>query len=121
MLITKRNINELCVLRYWDIVNKDKPLWLRPKEDITDAEYSAFYKSLMHTRDEPLAYTHFVGEGEVEFRVSRVGGGSLQWTGFESVKYSEQRWLCEGQVIVRSKTRFFCLTVHHIHPFCSNA
>lgn len=75
--------------RYWEIINKEKPLWLRPKEDVTPAEYSAFYKTLTHSRGEPLAYTHFVGEGEVEFKsiiyIPSVEGVDA-WGGYFSAK-----------------------------------
>ena len=54
--------------REWVQINHMKPLWLRNKEDISPKEYEDFYKSLTHSFSGPLTYTHFVGEGEIEFR-----------------------------------------------------
>merc|ERR1719231_25427 len=51
----------------WEHVNNQQPIWMRPKEDITDAEYKEFYKTLTGDREDPLAYTHFSAEGEIEF------------------------------------------------------
>merc|ERR1712063_49692 len=42
--------------------------WLRAKEDVTDDEYNEFYKSISKGYLDPLAYTHFNAEGEIEFK-----------------------------------------------------
>ncbi len=70
-------------------INTQKPIWLRAKEDITEDEYSEFYKSISKDHLEPLTYTHFNAEGEIEFKsilyipkkVSDRGGGSLVFSG----------------------------------------
>eukprot|EP00300_Choanocystis_sp_HF-7_P002188 c11699_g1_i1.p2 GENE.c11699_g1_i1~~c11699_g1_i1.p2 ORF type:complete len:788 (+),score=194.93 c11699_g1_i1:34-2364(+) len=51
----------------WELVNSAKPIWTRPKEDITEAEYNEFYRVLTGEEEDPLAYTHFIAEGEVSF------------------------------------------------------
>merc|ERR1711972_175783 len=40
----------------------------RAKEDVTEEEYNEFYKSISKNYLDPLAYTHFNAEGEIEFK-----------------------------------------------------
>ena len=49
-------------------VNTQKAIWLRAKEDVTEEEYTEFYKSISKDYLDPLAYTHFNAEGEIEFK-----------------------------------------------------
>ncbi len=44
-------------------VNQAAALWKRPKKDITDDEYKAFYKHVAHDFDDPLAHVHTHVEG----------------------------------------------------------
>merc|ERR1712099_98871 len=52
----------------WEQVNTQKAIWLRAKEDVTEEEYNEFYKSISKDYLDPLAYTHFNAEGEIEFK-----------------------------------------------------
>jgi len=52
----------------WELVNNQKALWQRAKEDITDEDYAGFYKAISKDYDAPLAWSHFTAEGEIEFR-----------------------------------------------------
>lgn len=52
----------------WEIMNDSKPIWTRKPNDVTDDEYTEFYKSLTKDTSEPLTHTHFVAEGEVTFK-----------------------------------------------------
>ena len=54
----------------WDyeLINENKPIWLRDKKEITKEEYVKFYKALTKDSEEPLAYDHGKLEGEVNFR-----------------------------------------------------
>merc|ERR1712137_199889 len=52
----------------WEQVNTQKAIWLRSKEDVTDDEYNEFYKGISKDYLDPLAYTHFNAEGEIEFK-----------------------------------------------------
>jgi heat shock protein beta len=52
----------------WEQVNTQKAIWLRSKEDVTDDEYSEFYKTISKDYLEPLAQTHFNAEGEIDFK-----------------------------------------------------
>ncbi|WP_291512029.1 molecular chaperone HtpG [Acidithiobacillus sp.] len=51
----------------WETVNKASALWQRPKSEISDAEYQAFYKHISHDFGEPLAWTHNRVEGRLEY------------------------------------------------------
>merc|ERR1719456_1251119 len=59
---TKKTVYE------WEQVNTQKAIWLRAKEDVTEEEYNEFYKTVSKDYLDPLAYTHFNAEGEIEFK-----------------------------------------------------
>merc|ERR1712139_539610 len=59
---TKKTVHE------WEQVNTQKAIWLRAKEDVNEDEYNEFYKSISKDYLDPLAYTHFNAEGEIEFK-----------------------------------------------------
>jgi molecular chaperone HtpG len=51
----------------YERVNNQKPIWLRSPKDVTQEEYSSFYKgAFRNTYDDPMKYSHFVLEGQVE-------------------------------------------------------
>jgi len=52
----------------WEHVNTAKPIWMRPKSEITEEDYTQFYKAISKDYQDPLAYTHFTAEGQTEFR-----------------------------------------------------
>merc|ERR1712022_67555 len=52
----------------WEQVNTQKAIWLRNKEDVTEEEYNEFYKGISKDYLDPLAYTHFNAEGEIDFK-----------------------------------------------------
>ncbi|WCJ35759.1 Heat shock protein 90 [Euphorbia peplus] len=56
--------------KYWDweLANETKPIWMRSPKEVEKDEYQEFYKKAFNEFLEPLAYTHFTTEGEVEFR-----------------------------------------------------
>ena len=51
----------------WETVNDASALWAKNKADISDDEYKAFYKSLGHDFNDPLAWSHNRVEGSQRF------------------------------------------------------
>ncbi len=51
-----------------ETVNSQKAIWLRSKEDITEEEYSSFYKHISHDYSDPLHTIHYSAEGTLEFK-----------------------------------------------------
>jgi molecular chaperone HtpG len=50
-----------------ETVNRASALWTRPRTEISDDEYKAFYKHVAHDFEDPLAWTHNRVEGRQEY------------------------------------------------------
>ncbi|KAM2781535.1 hypothetical protein COP1_011278 [Malus domestica] len=56
--------------KYWDweLANETKPIWMWCAKEVQKEEYQEFYKKTFNEFLDPLGYTHFTTEDEVEFR-----------------------------------------------------
>jgi molecular chaperone HtpG len=59
--------NEMVAKDEDEQVNQASALWARPKSEITDEQYQAFYKHVAHDFEPPLAWTHSKVEGRQEY------------------------------------------------------
>lgn len=51
----------------YEAVNEATALWTRPRSEITDEEYKAFYRHVSHDFEEPLTWSHNKVEGKQEY------------------------------------------------------
>ncbi|TDP62715.1 molecular chaperone HtpG [Roseateles toxinivorans] len=58
---------ESTVTDEWETVNKAAALWTRSKSEITEEQYTEFYKQISYDTEPPLAYTHNRVEGRSEY------------------------------------------------------
>ncbi|KAF9537469.1 hypothetical protein EC957_008097 [Mortierella hygrophila] len=52
-----------------DLMNSNKPIWIRDPKSVTETEYQEFYSVLTREPEaKSMAYSHFKAEGDVEFK-----------------------------------------------------
>ncbi|EIC82936.1 molecular chaperone HtpG [Serratia sp. M24T3] len=51
----------------WDQINKAQALWTRSRSEVTDEEYTEFYKHISHDFSDPLSWSHNRVEGKQEY------------------------------------------------------
>jgi len=84
---TKKKTTKLVTKKTDEVLNTVKPIWTRKPEDVTEAEYAAFYKhEFPNTYEDHLAVKHFVAEGSFEFRSLLFVPRSAPMDMFETAK-----------------------------------
>jgi len=48
-------------------VNSATALWTKPKKELTDEDYIAFYETIAHSNEKPLSWIHTKAEGTIEY------------------------------------------------------
>jgi molecular chaperone HtpG len=56
------------ITKEFELINENKPIWSRSSNEITDDEYTSFYKSLTNDVEKPYTYKHISGEGQIEYK-----------------------------------------------------
>ncbi len=51
----------------WETVNSAKALWVRPRSEISDDDYKAFYQHVSHDFSPPMRWLHNRVEGKLEY------------------------------------------------------
>ena len=58
---------EMVVSDEWETINQANALWARAKKDVTDEQYTEFYKHISHDYEAPLTWSHNRVEGSTEY------------------------------------------------------
>jgi molecular chaperone HtpG len=72
-------------------VNAGTALWRRPKAEVTEAQYTEFYRHLGHLFDSPWATLHWRAEGAMEFSALLFIPGSKPFEPLEQERASRVR------------------------------
>lgn len=71
-----------------ETMNSMKPIWARDKKDVTDEEYSEFYKHVSHDWTDPLETVAFKAEGVIQYNallfIPQNAPFDLYYQGFKS-------------------------------------
>jgi molecular chaperone HtpG len=59
---------KVTVSHSWELLNKNKPLWLRPAEEVRHEEYADLYKWLAGDYEDHLAVKHILHSAQVDFK-----------------------------------------------------
>ena len=52
----------------WDKINKEEPIWIKNKADVSEDEYKSFYKTISDDFEDALSHNHFSIEGQVNVK-----------------------------------------------------
>lgn len=58
---------EMVTTDEWETINSASALWTRAKKDVTDEQYTEFYKHISHDYAAPLTWAHNRVEGNTEY------------------------------------------------------
>ena len=88
-----------------EILNDQKPIWVEPKSQVTDEQYTRFYQHLTHHPDEsPLWHLHLAADSPIQYRaILYCPPTNLERFGFTKLDHGLH--LCARRVLVQSECR----------------
>jgi molecular chaperone HtpG len=88
-----------------EVLNDQKPIWVEPKSQVTDEQYTRFYQHLTHhTEETPLWHLHLAVDSPIQFRaVLYCPPMNLERFGFARLEHGVN--LCAKRVLVQSDCR----------------
>jgi molecular chaperone HtpG len=88
-----------------EVINDQKPIWVEPKSQLSDEQYTRFYQHLTHHTDEtPLWHLHLAADSPIQFRaVVYCPPMNLENLGFARLEHGLN--LCARRVLVQSECR----------------
>jgi molecular chaperone HtpG len=88
-----------------EILNDQKPIWVEPKSQVTEEQYTRFFQHLTHHPDEkPLWHLHLAVDSPIQFRaIVYCPQTNLERLGFTRLDHGLS--LCAKRVLVQSECR----------------
>ena len=72
-------------------INKAQAIWTRSKNDVTEEQYTEFYKHITHGFDEPLMTSHWRAEGKIEFNALLFVPTMRPWDLYDPTRQASMR------------------------------
>ncbi len=88
-----------------EVLNDQKPIWVEPKNQVTEEQYTRFYQHLTHHPDEtPLWHLHLAADSPIQYRaILYCPPTNLERFGFTKLDHGLH--LCARRVLVQSECR----------------
>jgi molecular chaperone HtpG len=88
-----------------EVINDQKPIWVEPKSQVTEEQYTRFYQHLTHHPEEtPLWHLHLAADSPIQFRaIVYCPPTNLENLGFTRLEHGLN--LCAKRVLVQSECR----------------
>jgi molecular chaperone HtpG len=88
-----------------EILNDQKPIWVEPKSQVSEEQYTRFYQHLSHHPEEaPLWHLHLAADSPIQYRaIVYCPPKNLEQLGFTRLDHGLN--LCAKRVLVQSECR----------------